>query len=126
MQFTIIQDFLRSMNNSFRVGLRVGYSHMNSLYCSWPLAVLELLDDNLVMRGPFVGRNVVPKGSILDISLHCSFLSKFVRIKFSRNGMNLVADVYSLGFSKMASAIICWHRLGKEGVLSGVKDQFIV
>ena len=64
------------MNKRFRVALRVGTSYMESLYCSWPLGVLEFSPEGLIFNGPFIGRFVVPKEAIIEMRLHRSLLSE--------------------------------------------------
>lgn len=111
MLFITSQDFSRSMNKRFRVALRVGTSYMESLYCSWPLGVLEFSPEGLIFNGPFIGRFVVPKEAIIEMRLHRSLLSKFVRIRCRHGGKIFIVDVFSFCLGKLLANIDRW-RIG--------------
>ena len=116
MLFITSQAFLRFMNRRFRIALRVGTSYMGSLYCSWPFGVLEFSPVSLIFNGLFVGRLVVQRGSIIDICLHRSLFSKFIRIRCRLDGKILIVDVFSFRLSKLIADIDRWRAFPASAI----------
>jgi len=96
------------MSNRFRVALRVGKSYMDSLYCSWPLGVLELLQSELVVQGPFVGCVNIKRNEIVDFESRRSLINKYLRIVYLKDADTRIVDIYSFKIDKMLYSLRRW------------------
>ena len=104
------QDFSKSMNNRYRVAVRVG-----NLYCSYPLGVLCLGASGLILKcRPFL-EIFLSREHILSFEIKRSLICRFIRIRHNDNRLPIFIDIYFLRhIDQMLGTLEKW-RNGKWG-----------
>lgn len=109
MRFIITLDFLKYMNNHFRVALRIGRSYMESVYCSWPFGTLDVFAAEIVARGPFVGVARINKDEIISIEKKRSVINNYLRITYTQDSSGKrIIDVYCFRLGRLLSTLQEW------------------
>lgn len=105
------QDFSRSMNNWYKIAIRVGNSLLDSAYCSYPFGALGIRSSELILKCRPFREILLSREHIVSFEIKRSLICRFIRIRHNDNSLPTFIDIYFLhNTEKMFEELEKWRN----------------